>query len=74
MKSSDWWIIWLTLSALFTVVMNRLTASPILDFSPGHLMISGLFGGAITLVCFVIVTVVRFVVNCARNLQGHDDV
>lgn len=73
MKSSDWWIIWLTLSALFAVVMNRLTASPILDFSPGHLVISGIFGGAITLLCFAIVTVVRFLSSILRDFRRDND-
>ena len=69
MKPSFWLILWIALAALICLVANAYTASPLLDFSPGHLVISGLFSGAITLACFVIFTLVNFLVNCLRNFR-----
>ncbi len=62
-----WLIAWLLISITLCLSFNLLTRSPVLDFSPGHIVIAFFFGLLITAVIFVIVTSLTFLASFFRS-------
>jgi hypothetical protein len=63
---SRWLIAWVITSAAVCVGLNLWTRLPVLDLSPGHLIISGMFGLIVTAVCFVLLQSVFLIATIFR--------